>query len=119
MALNTDLQNIVGDVFTALSDLNTSCTYRSKSGSYAPGTGVVTDSSTTETVNAILTSFEQRDIDGLNVHGSDRKALIPNAEIIVDPVAADEMVINSVTWNVIGVKVDPALALWILHLRRQ
>jgi hypothetical protein len=118
MSLVTDLQNIVEDVFATLSDFRTSVTYIAKSDSYAPGVGLVTANDTTYTVEAILTSYEQQDIDGISVFANDRKMLVPVNDLTPTPTLKDMITISSINWVIIGIKQDPALALWILQLRK-
>jgi len=118
MSLDTDIQNIVQQVFASMSDFRTAITYTSKSVSYNIATGQVTDSDTAYSVNAILTKYSQRDIDGITVHANDRKVLIPVNDLTPVPVLKDQIIIVNIVWNVIGIQQDPVAALWILQIRR-
>ena len=118
MSLDSDLQNIVQNLFATLTDFRTSVTYVSKTASYNTSTGEMTAGDTEYTVNAILTGYKQSDIDGIAVHANDRKALIPTNDLSIAPVLKDQIMISSILWTVIGIQHDPVGALWILQLRR-
>lgn len=76
--------------------------------------------SSTAGVKVIFAGFKTEQIDFSNVEPSDKRALIAAKDISgVTPSTQDQIKVNtSVTWEVQSVMIDPADALWILHVRQ-
>lgn len=70
-------------------------------------------------VRMIVAGFTAKEIDGQVIRKTDQKGLVPAPNLPgVRPKESDRLVIGSATWQVMGVKTDPAEALWQLHLRK-
>ena len=124
MALKSNVQNIVGSVWTVLDDLRETVTYKvyaSDNGDYNDTTGVVTRTETTETLTtqAVFTRYLKREIDGQAIRPDDRKVLIPNAKISAEPKVNDRITrADGTTWEVQEIQKDPLEALWVLKVRQ-
>ena len=120
MGLQATLKNAAVAAFVAIDDIPKSCTYHPKGAtSYNPATGAVTEGSQSdETVSFVFAGFTIDEIDGTTIKSSDMKALIPFSNISATPKVEDYLTENSVRWNVMGKRKDPADALWILHVRK-
>ena len=123
MALKTNIQNILGNVWTALDDMRQTVTYSSYTGTivddYNEVTGVVTRTETTETVkDAAFVRFRKGERTGSDVLDNDRKVLIPNAKITATPKKDDQITdAAGKIWEVKEVSTDPLDSLWILQVR--
>ncbi len=106
--------NATGDVAVSANYLSfTSATYNASA-----GTNVATYS-TVAGVKIIIDVFTLKEMDGELVRPADKKALIPGQALgSVTPAENDQVVYDSVTWNVKEVMGDPADALWTLLIRK-
>jgi hypothetical protein len=120
MGLKSVFQNAAKTIFTAFDDIPISVTYVSKGDStYNVATGVAVPSSETEyTVDGILEDYTAVEIDDITILSTDQKFLIPQLNLSPTPREQDEIVIDSITWQVIDIETDPAEALWIMQIRK-
>lgn len=107
-------------IIEAFDDIPQTITYVQKgASSYTPATGVTTSSDTEYTTTAIFDEFEQREIDNNVVRATDKLVYIAANDLEVTPLVDDEITdANSVTWQIVNVKTDPADALWVLQIRK-
>jgi len=107
-------------IVEAFDDIPLSVTYVQKGAStYTPGTGAVTSTDTEYTTTAIFDEYEMNEIDNSVIRATDKLAYIASNDLDVTPVVDDEIVdADSVTWQIISVKSDPADALWVLQIRK-
>lgn len=122
MGLRSAFQGVAKSVVTAFGDVSETIDYYAfASNAVNTSTGAATTVYTTVAgITAIMAGFEAKDIDGQNVRKTDVKGLIPSIDLpSVTPSASDRVIrADGVAWNVLGVKTDPATALWQLHLRK-
>lgn len=119
MGLKATIQSAVQSAFIAFGDIRTSVSYISKgTATYNPTTGAVTSTDVTITISGILADYEINEIDNEAIILTDRKIMIPTADLSVTPKIEDTITISSITWQVINVGVDPADAMWTLQLRK-
>jgi hypothetical protein len=107
--------------FAAADDVKESVTLRSKASSnptYNPTTDAVTDSYTDYTVNIIPSGYDSREINNQTILDTDEKVKILVADLSITPKRNDQVIRNSVTWEVVSVHKDPADAVWTLQIRR-
>lgn len=107
-------------IIEAFDDIPVSVTYVQKgAATYTPATGAVTSTDTEYTTTAIFDEYEMDEIDNNVVRATDKLAYIAANDLDVTPVVDDEITdANSVTWQVVNVRSDPADALWVLQLRK-
>jgi hypothetical protein len=113
-------QTAIGLVATLAPQAVQTFVYRSLgSTSYNATTDATTASFGSVNVTAPFVDFEAKDIDGVEVIATDKKALIAASDISgVTPKKRDKLDLADATWFVQDVKTDPATALWMLHIRR-
>ena len=128
MGLKETFQSIAQTVVAATGTVRKTVTYTSKSAnpSYNPATGVVTESDQTYTVLAIvdmspgrLSSISLESNPNLAVNTNKTLIYIAKLDLTPTPKLTDEILIDSVTWEVTDINIDPADALWILAIKRQ
>lgn len=120
MGLAEIFRDAAETIIEAFDDIPQSIIYTQKGASvYTPGTGTVTSTDTDYTTTAIFDEFEQREIDNNVVRATDKLAYIASNDLDITPVVDDEITdANSVTWQIINVRSDPADALWVLQIRK-
>lgn len=121
MSLRTTVKKAVKSGMQALGDIRESATYGGISTvAYDPNTGtMVQTGSGGGVVPMVFSSFSFMEIDGLAVLTDDRKAIIATLDLDLVPTLNDTITrTDGTTWNVIGIKTDPAGAAWVLHIRR-
>ena len=122
MGLKNAFQKAAIAAFNAAGDIKTSITYRSKTNSnpsFNPSTGVITDPYTDYTdIKFIFLKYESREIDGKSILKNDMKGIIPVLNLTPTPKRDDQIILNSVLWNVIAYEKDPADALWEIQFRK-
>lgn len=121
MGLKTTLQNLASTVISSVGDVPVTGTYRVVgAATYNTATGQVTANNTEYTGIKIIFDDTQQvnlgslDIPNLTVHENERLFYIAKVDLTPVPKNGDELDLESVTWEVIEVKTDPANALWIL-----
>lgn len=68
-----------------------------------------TTSDTDYTCEAVITSYNSREIDGVNILATDRRAVVPAAGLAIVPVSTDRLIVDSVTYTIASVKhIKPA-----------
>lgn len=125
MGLKQTFKDAAVTAFDAFGDVRASTIYHNlastSANTYNASTGVVAAVVTTVSgVMVIFDVFSMRETDGVKIQATDKKALIPSAGPLstVTPVTGDRILIDGITWKVLGVKTDPADALWELQVRR-
>lgn len=120
MGLADIFKDAASTIIEAFDDVPKSVTYVQKGSSvYTPGTGVVTSTDTEYTTTAIFDEYEMNEVNNSAVRATDKLAYIASNDLDVTPVVDDEIVdANSITWQIINVKSDPADALWVLQIRK-
>tara|TARA_R100000049_G_C1897549_1_gene48594 strand:+ start:186 stop:521 length:336 start_codon:yes stop_codon:yes gene_type:complete len=109
---------------TAFGDVGVSTNYESiastSANTYNTSTGAVgAIYSTVAGVTVIFDVFSLKQIDGVNIKPSDKKALVPAKSIsAVTPSIEDRVMVAGVPWRVVNVNTDPAEALWELQVRK-
>jgi hypothetical protein len=119
--LKEAFRNAAAAAFAAADDIKESAVLRSKTNSnpeYDPATDTVSDAYTDYTVNIIPSGYNSREVDGQTILATDEKAKILVADLTVDPKRNDQLVRDSVVWEVENVHKDPADAVWTLQIRR-
>lgn len=119
MGLRATLASAVSAAFTALGDIPLSVTYRRTSSSYNTATGSNTVTNTDYTITkAVLTRYENMEIDKVTVLGSDLKLIFQTSGLSVTPnIATDIVIASGKTYNIVRVNKDPAGATYSLQLR--
>jgi hypothetical protein len=95
-------------------------TYHQKTGSpvYNPVTGTQTLTTTNIALPyAILVGYKSQEIDSNSIKNTDAKLLVPASSISFIPKRDDEVTVNGIKYEVIGIKLDPASAEYIIQLR--
>lgn len=121
MSLRAQIQEAVKTGLLALDDLPETATYGGISTSvYDPATGVIVQKKTgSVSVPMLFTSFSFMEIDNVSVFADDRKAIIAAVDLVVAPTHNDSITrADGSVWNVIGIKIDPAGAAWVIQIRR-
>jgi len=120
MGLQDVFKDAAEAIIEAFDDIPQSIIYVQKGVStYTPATGAVTSTDTEYTTTAIFDEYELKEIDNNVVRATDKLAYIAANDLDVTPVVDDEITdANSVTWQIINVKSDPADALWVLQIRK-
>lgn len=89
---------------------------------YDPSTGATSAIASSESVSMLLSKYKNMEIDGEQVHPTDRKGWIPQANINATPKVNHELQVvesgASVVYEIIDVQEDPANAGWTLQLRK-
>ena len=106
------------------------CTYKSvTSDGYNTSTGIVNPGSTVDyelknEKGVILDEFNQtinqsqiKSNDDVEILSIDRKALFPVLNLAATPKIDDILLIDSIEWIVKGISIDPAKAVYTLHIR--
>ena len=121
MGLRETIQAAANSAIKATGNIAVSTTYQSfASTTYNASSGVqVTTRSTTGNVSVIFDAFRLEQIDGQNIKPEDKKALVAQKQIPgVTPGVNDRITEGTTIWEVQGVRVDPAGALWELQVRK-
>ncbi len=121
MGLREALQAAAGAAIKATGNIAVSTTYQafvSTTYNASAGTQTVTRT-TTGNVNVIFDAFRLDQIDGAKIKPEDKLALVAQTQISgTTPGINDRISEGSTIWEVQSVKVDPAGALWTLHVRK-
>ena len=83
-----------------------------------PTTGAITQTTTSDSVDGLLSAYRREEIDGVHVTTADRKLLYPKSESPIDPNLLSTVTIASVTWEVADVQEVNNGGAWALQLRR-
>lgn len=121
MGLRDALRSAAEAAVAAVGDVAVSADYLShSSSSYNASTGSLTATfATVAGVKMVFDEFRISEIDGVAVRPNDKKALVPAASLSgVTPGVEDQIVHAGETWEVLGVRADPAGALYELQVRR-
>ena len=119
MGLAGAIQKATQAAFLALGDIPKEVSYVSVSEPvYNATTGSSTSAEVSYTVDMVLSSFDQDELDNQAILPIDLKGLVPSLNLDVTPSTRDYITYSSEQWNVVGIMTDPADALWKLQLRR-
>lgn len=120
--LKEAFKNAAAAAFAAAGDVKEEVTLRIKASSnptYNPTTDSITDSYTDYTVNIIPSGYDSREINNQTILDTDEKAKILVDDIAnITPKRNDQVVRNSVVWEIVSTHKDPADAVWTLQIRR-
>lgn len=120
--LKEAFKNAAAAAFAAADDVKEEVTLRVKASAnpaYNPTTDSVTDTYTDYDVNAIPSGYDSREVNNQTILDTDEKVKILVDDISnVTPKRNDQVVRDSVTWEVIHVHKDPADAVWTLQIRK-
>jgi hypothetical protein len=119
MGLKEAFQKAAIAAFNAAGNVKKSAVYTSNPNpTYTPSTGYVTEIPTNYSVTAIREDFKFNDIDGDKVKPEDTKWLILYSELEIALKENDYVTIDSIRWNVVSWQLDPADAVWTIHVRQ-
>ena len=121
MGLRNTIKGVTEAAFKATGDIPVSTNYwQFVSATYDTSAGSNTAAYTTLAgISVIFQEFEIVEIDGQNIRPTDKQMLITAKSISsIVPSLNDVIRVTTESWNVRGVKTDPADALWIAHVRR-
>tara|TARA_R110002020_G_scaffold21484_3_gene72985 strand:+ start:1112 stop:1477 length:366 start_codon:yes stop_codon:yes gene_type:complete len=120
MGLKTSIKNAAISGFNAVRDLQESTSYTPRTvGVYNPTTGAVGDSGTAVTLKAVFDRFSEADKDSSDdILFEDYRMVFPNKDLTFTPKAQDTFTRNSEAYEVIGISIDSAEALWVLQVRK-
>jgi len=128
MGLQSTFKKAAQSIVKAFGDVPLSCTYTVYGEkSYDEETDTVTTPETDYSVTGFFGSFSLRETEKIeNIQAEDVKAMIAVDDLGVEPSTSDKITITSTTsetykagnvYNVMNYRVDPAEALYTLHLR--
>ena len=90
---------------------------------YNPATGTPSRQlEYTQPLSVIFTSIKDKLVESVDIVVGDKKALFPYLDVTADRDISntDQIVeVDGSIWNILAVKVDPASAGYVLHIRRQ
>ena len=128
MGLKETMQSVAQTLVAATGTIRKSVIYKSKSANptYNPSTGAVTEAETSYTVQAVLdmspsglgSAIGLGDVKNLAVNKNLKTVYIPKLDLTPTPKITDEIVIDTVTWEIEDINIDPADALWILSIKK-
>jgi len=121
MALRDAFRDAARSAVAAVGDVAVSTNYLSHSTTiYDTSTGAVTATFATQAgVRVVFDEFRIFQVDGVAVKPEDKKALIPALSLgSLVPAAEDQIIEGGTTWEVVKVRVDPAEALYEVHVRK-
>lgn len=123
MGLKEAIQSAVGGGFNAFGNVRLSGVYHVTSTSYNATTGETTDTITDHNIQVIREEFSTSDLgvadksEASTPKAGDFKLLLPNHGLKFGPSTKDTITISGLKHNIVGKKIDPADAVWILHVR--
>ena len=119
MGLKETIQAAVQSGLKGLGNLQPNLTYQAAgTPSYNATTGASSVTTTSYTVPGTFAAYRKDEIDGQVIRPEDQKCLIGALALPVTPTVNDQIVNGTETWLVVGVRIDPAGALWVLQVRR-
>lgn len=112
-------QDLAKRMFITAGDVKINVTYKSVTeGAFNPTTDARAETTISKVVLAIVTDYDQKTIDGVNIKQTDRMVRILVEDLPgITPKLNDVIVIGSITHDVINKKVDPANAVWTIQVR--
>jgi hypothetical protein len=120
--LKEAFRNAAAAAFAAADDVKEEVVLRVKASSnpsYTPSSDTISDSYTDYTVNAIPSGYDSREVNGRTILDTDEKIKILVADITnITPKRTDQIVRDSVVWEIENVHKDPADAVWTLQVRK-
>lgn len=115
--IRTLAANAVAKGFGATNAPQAMAIRRATVGAYNPVTGTATATTTDYACTGIVTTYGQREVDGTSILTTDRKVIIPQAELSISPTTADKAVIGGAAKAIIHVGQDAVGATWVLQVR--
>jgi hypothetical protein len=119
--LKEAFQKAAEAAFAAAGNVKETVTLRNKINSnptYNPTTDVISDSYQDYPVAAIASGYDSREINNTTILDTDEKIKILVSSLSVDPKRNDQIIRDSVKWEIKNVHKDPANAIWTLQIRR-
>lgn len=118
-----DYSGLLSTATTQIADKGRSITLIHKNqGSYNSATDSISgQSSSSETVSAVFTEYDQKDIDGTLIKAGDKRAMISASGIASAPDTADQVTDGSLKYSIISVStIQPGGTplIYYLQLRR-
>ena len=118
MSLRDVIARAAVAAFKATGDIPVSAVLNRVSTVYDAVSGVSALAATTFSTTAIFTSFDLSEVGRGEVLKGDKKAIIPQTELATTPTIIDTLTDNTgKVHQIIGIKQDPAAAIWTLHAR--
>ena len=119
MGLKEAFQKAAIAAFNAAGNVKKSAVYTSNPNpTYDTSSGVVTEDPTNYSVTAIREDFKFNDVDGDRVKPEDTKWLVLYSQLEIALKENDYITIDSKRWNVVSWQLDPADAVWTIHVRQ-
>lgn len=105
--------------FAAAGDLLQDVTIRrTPAPTYNPTTGLNTPGTPVDyTVEGMVGSYKQFEVDGTLVKSTDRKIMVQQAALAISPTTSDKAVVGGVALSILNVGQDAAGATWTLQAR--
>ena len=121
MGLRETFKKAAQTAISAIGNVAVSVTYVSITGDavYNPVTGVVTEKSTSYSVNMMFDENLAEDIKNIAIDINEKLGYIAVDDLTPTPKTDDRITIDSVNWAVTEVRTDPADALWIIKIKKQ
>lgn len=124
MGIESVFQNAAVTVAAVFDGVFYNVTYTSKGTAvYDAVTDITTSTDTPETAKFMFDNYDKNEVNNETILSTDVKATIPQLNLTAYPKIDDKLdnIENGVTivYDVIGIKTDPANALWELQLRRR
>jgi hypothetical protein len=100
MGLTETLRSVTGSL---VGSHGKSVTYRRKTTTYDPSTGVSSVSWEDTSMKGIITSYEINRVNGTTILSGDRSLMVPAYRFAEPPVPGDQFVIGSDAWFIVSV----------------
>lgn len=111
--LDGDIATIIGNAFSSTFYACT-VTRKSYSGGDAWDKASQTETSTDYTCKGMVDTFTNKERENSKILESDRKILILATSLSITPDPKDTITIRSVTYAIVAIDTDPALAVWVI-----
>ena len=95
-------------------------TFKRRTGStYSTSTGIDTPTYAADlAVQASVQDYSRHERADAAIQPEDRKALIQGAQLASDPAIGDKLVVGAESFDVVGIRVDPARVVFTLQIRK-
>src|SRR6056297_3628561 len=121
MGLRTTIATATAAAFAATGDIPVSCSINRETGGsgYDPvdETWETEPSSATYTVQGILTAYRQSLVDGTVIQQGDRRLVVRQAELGVEPVNGETITVDGTDYTVVSWESDGVGAVYKLRIR--
>lgn len=119
MGLSATIANAAASAKSATLDVWQDVTFSTVTkGTYNPATGATGDTTSSQSVKAVISPYSVSQVDGVHVEAGDIKALVLQGEFTGTPTVQDGLTYGGDAYRVVGVSKDPANATWAIQCRR-